>query len=334
MSDYSQINDYSAKDDLASGQTEKIILGSDIDAELSAISTAITSKFDSDDKNAASGIAPLDADTLVPQANLPDASLILTGVVELATTAETITGTDATRAVTPAGVQAVLDQSAGVLNDISGLSDPGADRIGFWDDSAGAFTWLTVSTGLTISATTLTTNDGAIVHDDLSGFISNEHINHTSVNLTAGTGLTGGGDISDDRTFNLDISGLTAIEGNGLASTDGFLVDNGGVMNRMSYNASGIRVQSVSGTSDTLATADMNTFIEYTNAGAVTVTLNTSVGVQGNAVIIQQAGAGQVTVSGTATLDAANGTSTRVEESVMILVNKGSDVWAVYGDTA
>lgn len=36
------------------------------------------------------------------------------------------------------------------------LADPGADRILFWDDSAGAVTWLTVGTGLTITTTTLT----------------------------------------------------------------------------------------------------------------------------------------------------------------------------------
>ena len=36
------------------------------------------------------------------------------------------------------------------------LADPGADRIGFWDDSAGAFTWLTAGSGLTITDTTMT----------------------------------------------------------------------------------------------------------------------------------------------------------------------------------
>ena len=45
-----------------------------------------------------------------------------------------------------------------ILNGGTGspLTDPGADRIGFWDDSAGVFTWLTVGAGLTLTATTLT----------------------------------------------------------------------------------------------------------------------------------------------------------------------------------
>ena len=39
---------------------------------------------------------------------------------------------------------------------IQNLLDPNADRILFWDDSAGATAWLTVSTGLSLSGTTLT----------------------------------------------------------------------------------------------------------------------------------------------------------------------------------
>ena len=37
----------------------------------------------------------------------------------------------------------------------SSLSDPGADRILFWDDSAGVVTWLTVNTGLAVNGTEL-----------------------------------------------------------------------------------------------------------------------------------------------------------------------------------
>lgn len=38
----------------------------------------------------------------------------------------------------------------------SNLSDPGADRILFWDDSASTVTWLTAGSGLSISGTTMT----------------------------------------------------------------------------------------------------------------------------------------------------------------------------------
>jgi hypothetical protein len=40
------------------------------------------------------------------------------------------------------------------------LADPNADRILFWDDSAGAVTWLTPSTGLSITGTSITATGG------------------------------------------------------------------------------------------------------------------------------------------------------------------------------
>ena len=53
--------------------------------------------------------------------------------------------------------------------------------------------------------------EGALNHDNLTGFVGNEHIDHTSVTLTAGEGLSGGGDISANRTFDLDLNELTTI---------------------------------------------------------------------------------------------------------------------------
>jgi hypothetical protein len=44
------------------------------------------------------------------------------------------------------------------LAQIAALADPNADRILFWDDSAGAYTFLTVGTGLTITGTSLDAN--------------------------------------------------------------------------------------------------------------------------------------------------------------------------------
>jgi len=43
-------------------------------------------------------------------------------------------------------------------------------------------------------------------HDSLSGYVAAEHVSHTAVVLTAGVGLTGGGDISASRTFDLSAS--------------------------------------------------------------------------------------------------------------------------------
>ena len=40
-------------------------------------------------------------------------------------------------------------------------------------------------TGITVNSDTIQTNDSEIVHDNLSGFVANEHIDHSSVTLTA-----------------------------------------------------------------------------------------------------------------------------------------------------
>jgi len=49
MSDYTQTTDFSVKDNLTTGDAAKVIKGSDIDTELSAIATAIATKVESGD---------------------------------------------------------------------------------------------------------------------------------------------------------------------------------------------------------------------------------------------------------------------------------------------
>ena len=63
---------------------------------------------------------------------------------------------------------------------------------------------LAASTGITLTDDTLTTNDSEIVHDNLSGFVANEHIDHSGVSITAGNGLSGGGSITTTRTLSLN----------------------------------------------------------------------------------------------------------------------------------
>ena len=50
-------------------------------------------------------------------------------------------------------------------------------------------------------------------HDALTNFVANEHIDHTSVTLTAGTGLSGGGTIASNRTFAVEAAqtGITSV---------------------------------------------------------------------------------------------------------------------------
>jgi hypothetical protein len=52
-------------------------------------------------------------------------------------------------------------------------------------------------------------NEAAINHDLLLNFFADEHVGHSTVTLTAGVGLSGGGDITVSRTFDLDLNDLT-----------------------------------------------------------------------------------------------------------------------------
>ncbi len=46
------------------------------------------------------------------------------------------------------------------LTTIGGLADPNVDQILFWDDSASAYAYLTVGSGLSITGTTMTATGG------------------------------------------------------------------------------------------------------------------------------------------------------------------------------
>jgi hypothetical protein len=243
MSDYTPVNDYSAKDALASGNPLKLIKGTDVDQEFDAIAVAIATKFDS-------------------------ADIASQGAAEA--------GSDNTSLMTPLRTQQWAGANSGIIGDLQALADPNADRIAFWDDSAGvgAFLAATPATGgigisgtelvLDIDALTNVTpaagdeivvadaSDGgnpkavlisALDHDGFTNFVANEHVDHSTVSITAGTGLSGGGNLTTTRTLNLDISGLTAITIADIASSDGILIDDGGTMKRAAIQSLGTRVE-------------------------------------------------------------------------------------------
>ena len=68
------------------------------------------------------------------------------------------------------------------------------------------------NTGITANSTGVFSKDSEIVHDSLSGFVANEHIDHTSVSISAGAGLTGGGTIAASRS--LAVTGGTGVVAN------------------------------------------------------------------------------------------------------------------------
>lgn len=78
-----------------------------INAELDALVTS--AEFDGSGHLILTLRDATEVDAGAPSLSTPDASTTVKGIVELATTAETSTGTDTVRAVTPAGLDATLD---------------------------------------------------------------------------------------------------------------------------------------------------------------------------------------------------------------------------------
>lgn len=62
------------------------------------------------------------------------------------------------------------------------------------------------------SSSGLKVDEANVNHDALNNFVANEHIDHTSVQITTGanTGLSGGGDISATRNLSIDVNNATA----------------------------------------------------------------------------------------------------------------------------
>jgi len=57
--------------------------------------------------------------------------------------------------------------------------------------------------GLSDSNDTFIVNESQVDHDSLNQYVGNEHIDHSSVSVSAGTALSGGGDLTSDRTLSL-----------------------------------------------------------------------------------------------------------------------------------
>ena len=97
------------------------------------------------------------------------------------------------------------------------VTDSGGDGSLAYNNSTGVITYtgpsasevrahISAGTGISISSGEISSDDSAIVHDSLSGFVADEHVAHSGVTLTAGDGLSGGGDISASRSFAVDSS--------------------------------------------------------------------------------------------------------------------------------
>ncbi len=103
-----------------------------------------------------------------------------------------------------------IHPDAGAVGELRFHDAASSDYVGFKAPAVTGvtFVWELPAVDGTLNKVMGTNGGGVLIwrtHDEIAGFVANEHIDHTSVTLTASTGLTGGGDISANRTFDVDV---------------------------------------------------------------------------------------------------------------------------------
>jgi hypothetical protein len=99
---------------------------------------------------------------------------------------------------------------------------------------------------------TATVIPGGVDHNTLLNFVANKHIDHSAVSIIAGTGLSGGGDITVSRTLNLANTSVTAGSYGSATQVPTFTVDAQGRLTAASNTAIAITGAQVTNLSESI----------------------------------------------------------------------------------
>ena len=127
---------------------------------------------------------------------------------------------------------------------ISGTSSPG--RMEFLTTPDGSNTPVVNMSIEEDGIVNFTNQPTGILHDSLSDYVADEHVPHSSITLTAGTGLDGGGDITTSRTFDLADTAVTPATYGSATQVGQFTVDQQGRITSASDVAIAITSSAVS----------------------------------------------------------------------------------------
>jgi hypothetical protein len=158
--------------------------------------------------------------------------------------------------------------------------------------------------------------------------------------LIAGIGIEDTlGDLSADRTFNIDFTDFALKQGAAILGDDTFPMydTTAGEYKNIEYRQMGIPIVTVSGQTITPDSDNTNVMFVCTHSAApIDFVLDDDIGEVGNFIIIQQADVQKVTVSGTATINCVVPNQRTVAQWSVIVLVCTSDVtvhqWALYGD--
>ncbi len=336
MSDYSRQNDFSAKDSLATGDSNKLIKGSEVDAEFDALVTAVATKYDSADlASQATAEAGTDNATLMTPLRVEQA------VDQRLTEALTYTGTTFTLSSTLPTLRLDEDGASADEGHWGVRLDGGDLLVDMFNDS-----WVFQARPIRIYRTTGTADEIELnaTTFDFNGTLDVDGGAHQISDGTSDLVFDGGGtvQISNATTVRVRDGATFRVQDSGDTDYVAFSHD-GTDFNMAGTNTTAINVdtpvnagpdaRSITASTNT-ATTDYGLVIRMTSGSSQTFTLDGDPPT--NAVVILDNASGNTWTIAASTsliwaLNAGTGNRTLADDGLAVAVHRGSGTWIISG---